>query len=220
MTPRHPAAAVHSATLAGQQVVRAPLDRLAKAAEGAGVGAPAVVVVGAVVDVGVAAVLASEVGHRVLASCADRGRSTSIEHPFERRYGNDADYVRTAPGAPLVLLATRRVLSSAERGPAERFRLAHLAALRTAAACSPTGAARAGSRRRLLSAWVLLERVAPEFGEWAAYFAAAAPARAAVEAGATSAVSRRDADDQLRAAQEFLALVEASLGLLPARLAS
>jgi hypothetical protein len=67
-----------------------------------------------------------------------------------------------------------------------------------------------------MNVWVLLERVAPEHAEWAAYFAAGAPLRAAVEAGAVSAVSARTADDQLRAATEFLALVEDSLGLLAA----
>jgi uroporphyrin-III C-methyltransferase/precorrin-2 dehydrogenase/sirohydrochlorin ferrochelatase len=46
-----PAAVVHRATLPGQRVVRAPLGRLADAAREAGVGAPAVVVVGDVVDV-------------------------------------------------------------------------------------------------------------------------------------------------------------------------
>lgn len=103
--------------------------------------------------------------------------------------------------------------------PAERFRLAHLAALRTAAALFAVRG-RPGGSRRLVSAWVLVESIAPEFTEWAAYFAAAAPARAAVEAGALSAVTARDADDQLRAAQEFLLLVETSLGMLAAPLAS
>jgi uroporphyrin-III C-methyltransferase/precorrin-2 dehydrogenase/sirohydrochlorin ferrochelatase len=46
-----PSAVVHKATLADQRVVRAPLDDLARAAAAAGVGAPAVVVVGEVVDV-------------------------------------------------------------------------------------------------------------------------------------------------------------------------
>jgi enamine deaminase RidA (YjgF/YER057c/UK114 family) len=98
---------------------------------------------------------------------------------------------------------------------AERFRLAHLAALRTAAAVFAQRGRPAARRRRIVSAWVLLDDVAPEFADWAAYFAAAAPARAAVEAGAVSAVTLRDADDQLRAAQEFLGLVASSLGLLP-----
>ena len=62
------------------------------------------------------------------------------------------------------------------------------------------------ARRRLISVWVLLETVAPEFGEWAAFFAAAAPVRAAVEAGAVRAVSTRQADDQVRAAAPLAGL--------------
>jgi siroheme synthase len=49
--PDTPAAVVHSATLPEQQVVRARLDEIAAAARRAQIGAPAVVVVGAVVDV-------------------------------------------------------------------------------------------------------------------------------------------------------------------------
>jgi uroporphyrin-III C-methyltransferase/precorrin-2 dehydrogenase/sirohydrochlorin ferrochelatase len=48
---RTPAAVIHRASLPGQAVVRAPLDEIAAAAERAGLGAPAVVVVGDVVDV-------------------------------------------------------------------------------------------------------------------------------------------------------------------------
>jgi hypothetical protein len=131
---------------------------------------------------------------------------------------------RTAlPGSPSALVAqARSVLTDAASADsaAERFRLAHLGALRTAAAVFAERGRPAASRRRLVSAWVLVEVVAPEFGEWAAFFAAAAPARAAVEAGAVSAVSERDADDQLRAAVEFLYLVESSLGMLSAPMAS
>jgi hypothetical protein len=129
----------------------------------------------------------------------------------------------SGPGAPIALLGhARSVLLAASRAetPAERFSLAHLAALRTAAALFAARGRPAAARRRLISAWVLLESVAPELAEWGTYFAAGAPARAAVEAGATSAVSARDADDQLRAAEQFLALVEASVGLLAAPLAS
>jgi uroporphyrin-III C-methyltransferase/precorrin-2 dehydrogenase/sirohydrochlorin ferrochelatase len=46
-----PSAVVHRATTAGQRVVRAPLDAIAETARRAGLGAPAVVVIGAVVDV-------------------------------------------------------------------------------------------------------------------------------------------------------------------------
>jgi uroporphyrin-III C-methyltransferase / precorrin-2 dehydrogenase / sirohydrochlorin ferrochelatase len=49
--PATPAAVVQRATLAGERVVRAPLAEIAAAAAAAGVGAPAVVVIGDVVDV-------------------------------------------------------------------------------------------------------------------------------------------------------------------------
>ena len=118
---------------------------------------------------------------------------------------------RTAlPGSPSALVAqARSVLTDAASADsaAERFRLAHLGALRTAAAVFAERGRPAASRRRLV-------------GVWAGFFAAAAPARAAVEAGAVSAVSERDADDQLRAAVEFLYLVESSLGMLSAPMAS
>jgi SAV_6107-like HEPN len=121
-----------------------------------------------------------------------------------------------------LLVHARSVLAEAAAADsaAERFRLAHLAALRTAAAVFADRGRPVSARRRLVSAWVLVESVAPELSEWAGYFAAGAAARAAVEAGAVSAVTSRDADDQLRAAGEFLMLVEASLGLLAAPLAS
>ncbi len=124
--------------------------------------------------------------------------------------------------APGLAAQARLVLgeAAAAREAAERFRLAHLAALRAAAAVFAERGRPAAGRRRLISAWVLLEAVAPELGGWAAYFAAGAAARAAVEAGALSAVSARDADDQLRAAGEFLGLVESSLGMLATPLAS
>jgi hypothetical protein len=60
---------------------------------------------------------------------------------------------------------------------------------------------------------VVLPEVAPELGEWAAFFAAGAGKRAAAEAGLPTAVTMRDGDDLLRDAASFLALVEATLGL-------
>ena len=122
-------------------------------------------------------------------------------------------------GSALALLSQARLVlgdAAAADDPGEQFRLAQLSALRTAAAVSAQRGRPAATRRRLMSVWVLLERVAPEHSDWAAYFAAGAPIRAAVEAGALSAVSPRAAADQLRAATEFLALVESSLGLLAA----
>lgn len=117
-----------------------------------------------------------------------------------------------------LLAQARTVLDDAlaTTEPGERFRLAHLSALRTAAAVCAQRGRPASARRRLMNLWVLLERVAPEHADWAAYFAAGAPVRAAIEAGALSAASARAADDQVRAATEFLTVVEGSLGLLAA----
>jgi hypothetical protein len=117
-----------------------------------------------------------------------------------------------------LLAQARTVLADAAAAadPGERFRLAHLSALRTAAAVCADRGRPSRSRRRLMSVWVLLERVAPEHADWATFFAAGAPIRAAVEAGVRSVVSDRVADDQVRAAGDFLALVEQSLGLLAA----
>ncbi|MDQ6650641.1 MAG: SAV_6107 family HEPN domain-containing protein, partial [Actinomycetota bacterium] len=91
-----------------------------------------------------------------------------------------------------------------------------LAALRTAAAVLAARARPAlpgTSRGRPASAWVLLAAVAPELGEWAAFFAAGAVKRSAAEAGLPGAVSAREADDLFRDAQTFMAVVETTLGL-------
>ena len=122
-------------------------------------------------------------------------------------------------GSALGLLAQARVVlgeAAAATDPGERFRLAHLSALRSAAAVSALRGRPTAARRRLINVWVLLERVAPEHADWAAYFAAGAAVRAAVEAGASGAVTARLADDQLRAAGEFLAIVADSVGQLAA----
>ena len=96
----------------------------------------------------------------------------------------------------------------------QRYALAHVAALRATAALR---AARAHpmpvQKRRQKNAWVLLTEVAPEFAEWATFFAAGAAKRAAAEAGSRRAVTEREADDLVRDADRFLALVETTLGL-------
>ncbi len=97
-----------------------------------------------------------------------------------------------------------------------RYACAHVAALRAAAALLAARAAPVATRRRpQRNAWVLLAEVAPELGEWAQFFAAGAAKRAAAEAGSTRAVSEREADDLVRDADRFLAVVERSLGLIP-----
>lgn len=110
--------------------------------------------------------------------------------------------------------------AAAEQSAADRFRLAHLAALRCAAALFAERAHPSGGRRRPTNAWVLLASVAPELSEWARYFAAGASQRAAVEAGAVHAVTAREADDLVRAVEQFLGIVESSITLPAASLAS
>lgn len=127
--------------------------------------------------------------------------------------------VRTSPlpADTLLGLARRGLLEAAGAPhPGDRYAAAHLAALRAAAAvlaCRARPAPATGRRARPTSAWVLLSAVAPELVEWADFFAAGARKRAAAEAGVPAAVTARDADDLLRDAQTFLAVVETTLGL-------
>jgi hypothetical protein len=97
-----------------------------------------------------------------------------------------------------------------------RYACAHVSALRAAAALLSARARPVAARRRpQKNAWVLLADVAPELGEWATFFAAGAAKRAAAEAGSTRAVAEREADDLVRDADRFLAVIERSLGLVP-----
>ena len=98
-----------------------------------------------------------------------------------------------------------------------RYACAHVAALRAAAALLAARARPAAPARRRpqKNAWVLLAEVAPELAEWAGFFAAGAGKRAAAEAGSSRAVTEREADDLVRDADRFLAVVEQALGLVP-----
>ncbi len=108
--------------------------------------------------------------------------------------------------------------------PSDRYLAAHLAALQVAAVVLAWRGNRAltVSRGRPRNAWRLLADVAPEFAEWAGFFAATEAKREAVRAGGTTIVSAREADDLVRDAQAFLALVERSVAerLKAVRLAS
>lgn len=117
-------------------------------------------------------------------------------------------------GAAMDLLAQARqglVDAEYQHRPTDRYARAHLAALRGAAAVL---AARARSRRgaRPINAWQVLAAVAPELGEWAAFFAACSRTRAAAESGAARLVSSRDADDLVRQAGQFLELARKAVG--------
>ncbi|MEV6692867.1 SAV_6107 family HEPN domain-containing protein [Micromonospora sp. NPDC051196] len=131
--------------------------------------------------------------------------------------------VPTVPAHVLPHRTPAQLLAVARQGLAEaarttpdglRYAAAHLAALRAAAAVLAARARPAPTRRsRITSVWVLLAGVAPELNEWANYFALAAGKRAAAEAGIPRVVTAREADDLLRAAEDFVAVVESALGL-------
>ncbi|MDG4827104.1 SAV_6107 family HEPN domain-containing protein [Asanoa sp. WMMD1127] len=131
-----------------------------------------------------------------------------------------------APTVPAHVLPHRtpaQLLAIARNGLAEaaqtrpdglRYAAAHLAALRAAAAMLAARARPSPTRRnRVTSVWTLLVMVAPELDEWATYFAAGATKRAAAEAGIPRVVTAREADDLLRAAEQFVAVVEVALGI-------
>lgn len=109
-----------------------------------------------------------------------------------------------------LLAAARRGLTAAALADsaADRYANAHLAALRAAAAMLALRAARDTRHRGSRNVWVLLARHAPEMSEWASFFSASATKRAAVEAGRSSVVTLREADDLVRDAETFLCLVE------------
>lgn len=93
----------------------------------------------------------------------------------------------------------------------ERFRSAHLGALRAAAALLAARTSRT-ARSRPRSAWEMVATIAPELGEWAVYFTDAGRRMQAFDRSATRP-SQREADDLIRAAETFLGLVVRALGL-------
>ncbi len=127
-------------------------------------------------------------------------------HPFDLPAATHAYLERAA-------FSLREAITSTE--VPLRYAHAHVAALRATAALLAARAHPSAPRRGRAqkNAWVLLAEVAPELSEWAAFFAAGAAKRAAAEAGSTRAVSEREADDLVRDADRFLALVEQTLGL-------
>ena len=128
------------------------------------------------------------------------------------------------PAGPPVPQAAWDLLADAGRGlgraisakdAGDRYAAAHLAALRAAAAVLAAKARPVRGRRG--SAWELIATVAPEFAEWAAFFAAGSSKRQAAEAGLHRLVSAREADDMVRQVAAFLDLVEEALAGGPHR---
>jgi SAV_6107-like HEPN len=119
------------------------------------------------------------------------------------------------PGQLLAIARQGLAEAARTRPDGLRYATAHLAALRAAAAVLAARARPAAPTRRgrVTSTWSLLVIVAPELGEWASYFALGASKRAAAEAGIPRVVSAREADDLLRAAEQFVTVVESLLGV-------
>jgi hypothetical protein len=148
-------------------------------------------------------------------------RAMPVDHPRHDPRSGQLPLPPPLPAAAAQLLtqAHRALAEAAGRtDPRERYATAHLAALRGAAAVLAARTRPESGRSRPRSAWVLLGQIAPELGEWATFFAAGAGKRAAAEAGLSRAVTEREADDLLRDAGAFLAVVADRLGQEPARL--
>jgi hypothetical protein len=114
-----------------------------------------------------------------------------------------------SPAVRELLARARRELGEAAMAPepAERFRHAHLAALRAASAVV-AARGRPGTRRRPQPVWDLLAVAEPDMAAWAAYFRGSSSVRAAVEAGRAAWVGPAQADHLLGAAGTFLDEVE------------
>ncbi len=120
---------------------------------------------------------------------------------------------RTIPLASIELVASAVAeveTALAEPASALRYARAQLAARRAAAAIL---AARAQPRRghRPQNVWQMLPRIAPELSEWAQFFLATAGDATAVQADIPIAISRREADDMVRDARNFLDRVMVAL---------
>jgi hypothetical protein len=131
----------------------------------------------------------------------------------------DRPAVRQAPVSRSALALLRQAADGLAEAhltedPMRRYPASYLAALRAGAAVLAVRATPQPRRGAPRAVWDLLPVVAPELGEWAAYFASCSGIRAAAEAGISRLVDRRAADDLLRQAEQFVGLVTA---LLPVR---
>lgn len=125
------------------------------------------------------------------------------------------------PARDLLLHAEQDLRDAGQiRAAGLRYATAHMGALRAASAVLAARAqghdrsdtpGRGGRRHRPLSVWQLLVVVAPEFEVWADRWQAGATKRAAAEAGIPRVVTSAEADDNVRAAGEFIAAVRAAL---------
>jgi hypothetical protein len=121
----------------------------------------------------------------------------------------------TSRSALSLLRQATEGLAEAHRQPDPllRYPAAYLAALRAGAAVLAVRARPQPKRGASRNVWQLLSEVAPEFGEWALFFASCSDTRAAAEAGIARLVGQREADDLLRQAEQFVGLVAGSIPL-------
>ncbi|WP_026421495.1 SAV_6107 family HEPN domain-containing protein [Actinokineospora inagensis] len=119
--------------------------------------------------------------------------------------------VTQAPPAAAVTLLRQAELGfaavSPDAAPAHLFTESYLCALRAAAALLSARGRPHRGRAKPTSVWTLMSSVAPEMREWAAFFASCSATRAAVQAGITSRVGPRAAEDLHRHVAEFITLV-------------
>jgi hypothetical protein len=102
--------------------------------------------------------------------------------------------------------------------PEQRFIAAHLSALRAGAALLAVKAKPSRSSR-IRSVWQMVPGIAPELGEWCAYFDAIGKRRVFIEIGREQ-VTQRQADDLMRDAEAFLDQISRILNVsLPIRMA-
>jgi len=123
---------------------------------------------------------------------------------------------RVAATTQATLQAARQFLAEPAEAthPGVRYSNAHLAALRAAAAVLAARETVEPPRRgKPRTAWERLSAAEPLFRDWAAFFAAGAPKRAAAEAGLPNAVTPIEADELCHDAEVFVTLVEDTLGV-------
>jgi hypothetical protein len=138
--------------------------------------------------------------------------SAVIDFPVNGRHrpvpGSHLSQLHAGSAGGLVRQARAGVVEAqGEHDAAQRFAAAYLAALRAAAAMLALRGRPHRGRARPTSAWVLLAKLAPEFTEWAAFFASCSATRAAILAGVTRHVTHRAADDLVRQTAQFIDLV-------------
>lgn len=132
-----------------------------------------------------------------------QARLASVSNPRSGQQGAHDLIASALRSLDSAMLATR---------PYEAYAAAYLAAIRTAAAVLAVSAK--PTTRKPTSAWVLLTKHAPQYAEWANFFAACSPKRAACQVGITDAVSQREADDLIRDVSLFIDQVADDLGVV------